>query len=104
MKKFKDENLEILIVDTRCVHLSLCQFFISLALHVYTDKHCFLPHSGDCIIDALLDDMEKLSEAIVSVVVIHPKVHEKNMNEYRGQGQLHPECTFINAIVPQSQE
>ena len=78
--------------------------FISFALHVYTDKHCFLPHSGDCIIDALLDDMEKLSEAIVSVVVIHPKVHEKNMNEYRGQGQLHPECTFINAIVPQSQE
>ena len=73
VKKFKEDNFEILVVDTRCVCLSLCLFFHfshSACIH-------FFPHSGDWNIEALSSDVEKLSEAIVSSVVIHPKIHDK---------------------------
>ena len=81
VEKFKEANFEILVVDTRCVHLTLCLFlqFSRSACTCITLIYIFfsLPHSGDRNIEALSNDVEKLSQAIVSVVVIHLKIHEK---------------------------
>ena len=93
MKKFKEDNVELLIVDTRCVHLTLCLFLR------FSRSACItlisLLHSGDCTIEGLSNDVEKLFVAIVSVIVIHPKIHEKeNMSKWMNT-QAKGSCILI---------
>ena len=64
VEKFKDDNFEILIVDTRSVCLSVCLSVCSFVSHgMHISLSCSGRHKQE---ESLFEEMLQVSQAIVS--------------------------------------